>query len=192
MTDKELIEGILQRDRTAFQLLVGRFQQKVIKTAFHFLGNMEDAEDLSQDIFLEIIRSMHTFRNNSTLDTWIYRIAVNRSINLLKKNKRRDIFIRLESILGLSKNHRSLEPSTDEQSEEQTANENQKLLHDSIAKLPENQRIAFVLHKFDDQSYKQVAMVMDLSLSAVESLIHRAKQNLQTQLTPHFPEYKKC
>jgi RNA polymerase sigma-70 factor (ECF subfamily) len=192
MTDKELIEGILQRDRTAFQLLVGRFQQKVIKTAFHFLGNMEDAEDLSQDIFLEIIRSMHTFRNNSTLDTWIYRIAVNRSINLLKKNKRRDIFIRLESILGLSKNHRSLEPSTDEQSEEQTDKENQKLLHDSIAKLPENQRIAFVLHKFDDQSYKQVAMVMNLSLSAVESLIHRAKQNLQTQLTPHFPEYKKC
>jgi RNA polymerase sigma-70 factor (ECF subfamily) len=192
MTDKELIEGILQRDRTAFQFLVGRFQQKVIKTAFHFLGNMEDAEDLSQDIFLEIIRSMHTFRNNSTLDTWIYRIAVNRSINLLKKNKRRDIFIRLESILGLSKNHRSLEPSTDEQSEEQTDKENQKLLHDSIAKLPENQRIAFVLHKFDDQSYKQVAMVMDLSLSAVESLIHRAKQNLQTQLIPHFPEYKKC
>jgi RNA polymerase sigma-70 factor (ECF subfamily) len=192
MTDKELIEGILQRDRTAFQFLVGRFQQKVIKTAFHFLGNMEDAEDLSQDIFLEIIRSMHTFRNNSTLDTWIYRIAVNRSINLLKKNKRRDIFIRLESILGLSKNHRSLEPSTDEQSEEQTDKENQKLLHDSIAKLPENQRIAFVLHKFDDQSYKQVAMVMNLSLSAVESLIHRAKQNLQTQLTPHFPEYKKC
>jgi RNA polymerase sigma-70 factor (ECF subfamily) len=192
MTDKELIEGILKRDRTAFQFLVGKFQQKVIKTAFHFLGNMEDAEDLSQDIFLEIIRSMHTFRNNSTLDTWVYRIAVNRSINLLKKNKRRDIFIRLESILGLSKNHRSLEPSTDEQSEEQTDKENQKLLHDSIAKLPENQRIAFVLHKFDDQSYKQVAVVMNLSLSAVESLIHRAKQNLQTQLTPHFPEYKKC
>ncbi|MCX6276594.1 MAG: RNA polymerase sigma factor [Bacteroidetes bacterium] len=191
MTDPELIEGILKCERTAFQYLVIRYQRGVIKTAFHFLGNMEDAEDLSQEIFLEIIRSIHTFRNSSTLETWIYRITVNRSLNQLKKNKRRGFLIRLESIIGFSGNHSIPEPYANETSLGQEEKENKKMLHDAINKLPENQRIAFVLHKFDDQAYKQVAEIMNLSLAAVESLIHRAKSNLHTQLIAHFPEYKK-
>ncbi len=191
MTDPELIEGILKRNRTAFQYLVNRYQRGVIKTAFHFLGNMEDAEDLSQEIFLEIIRSMHTFRNSSTIETWIYRITVNHALNLLKKNKRRGFFIKLESILGFSGNQSITEPGTNETSLAQEDKENKKMLHNAINKLPENQRIAFVLHKFDDQSYKQVAEIMNISLSAVESLIHRAKSNLQSLLMVHFSEYKK-
>jgi RNA polymerase sigma-70 factor (ECF subfamily) len=191
MTDLELIEGILKRDRTACQSLVVGFQREVIKTAFHFLGNMEDAEDLSQEIFLEIIRSMPSFRNTSSLKTWIYRITVNRSLNELKKNKRRGFLIRLESMLGISGNQLETKLTTNSTSDCQEDKENRKLLHDAINKLPENQRIAFVLHKFDDLPYKQVAEIMNLSLSAVESLIFRAKSNLQSLLIPHFPEYKK-
>lgn len=191
MTDLELIEGILKRDRTACQYLVTNYQRGVIKTAFHFLGNMEDAEDLSQEIFLEIIRSMPSFRNSSSLKTWIYRISVNRSLNELKKNKRRGFFLRLESMLGFSSNHSDKEPMTNQTPDCEEEKENRKMLHAAINKLPENQRIAFVLHKFDDQSYKQVSEIMNLSLSAVESLIHRAKSNLQSLLVPHFPEYKK-
>ena len=191
MTDQELIEGIRDGNRHAFRFLVSKFQQKVIKTAFYFLGCMEDAEDLSQEIFIEIIRSMHTFKNNSTLDTWICRITINKSLNLLKKKRRRDIFTRVESIFGFGGGAMIAESSVPGHSNELTDRENSSILHKAIAGLPENQRIAFILHKFDDQSYKEVAEIMNVTLSSVESLIHRARLTLRTKLAPHFPEYQK-
>jgi len=173
MTDPELIEGILQRDRNAFQYLVNQYQKKVIKTAYYFLGNMEEAEDLSQDIFMEIIDSSSKFKGASALSTWIYRIAVNKSINRVKRNKRRDIFARFTG----------KEPSVFNHSLEN--DETREIIYREIKRLPENQRIAFTLHKFDDVSYKEISSIMQLSLSSVESLIHRAKNNLQKNLTPY-------
>jgi RNA polymerase sigma-70 factor (ECF subfamily) len=191
MTDPELIEGILRRDRNAFQYLVNQYQKPVIKTACYFVGSMEDAEDLSQEIFLEIIRSINSFKNNSSLSTWIYRITINKSLNMARKQQRHGIMLRVESLFGHRQGQKegfSHEPSTclsdlDEK-------EKRKLLHEAIGRLPENQRIAFVLCKFDDQSYKQIAEIMKIGLPAVESLIHRARLNLQKYLTPQFSEYK--
>jgi RNA polymerase sigma-70 factor (ECF subfamily) len=192
MTEPELIEGILQRDRTAFRVLVERYQKKIIKTAYYFVGNMEDAEDLAQEIFLEIIRSMKSFRKSSTLSTWIYRITVNKSLNVVKRKRGQGIMLRLEAIFNphhQTGNTTLHEPSVAPDSMEH--NEKRDLLHAAIGRLPENQRIAFVLHNFDDQSYKQICEIMNISLPAVESLVHRAKLNLQKHLLPQFSEYKR-
>lgn len=191
MTEPELIEGILRCDRNAFQCLVNRYQQQVIKTACYFVGNMEDAEDLSQEIFLEIVHSMSTFKQSASLSTWIYRITVNKSLNLVKKNQRRGIFLRLESVFKSSgdiSDKTESEPSGS--STELELREKRELLQAAIRRLPENQRIAFVLCKFDDQSYKQIAEIMKIGLPAVESLIHRAKLNLQKYLLHQFSEYQ--
>lgn len=191
MTEPELIEGIIRRDRNAFEYLVDRYQKQVIKTAFHFLGNMEDAEDLSQEIFLEIIRSMTSFRQTSTLATWINRITVNKSINALKKKQSRGIILRLEQVFRFTREHETTkiqEPSVEQTGLEH--HEKRELLHAAIGSLPEKQRIAFVLHKFDDKSYKEIADIMATRLPAVESLIHRAKLNLQKALVHHFSEYQ--
>jgi len=192
MTDPELIQGVLRRDRNAFQYLVNYYQKQVIKTAFYFLGNMEDAEDLSQEIFLDIIHSMKSFKNSSSLSTWIYRITVNKSLNQVKKNRRKGIAVRLESLIRhpFETGHpREAEPSVAGDHYEEK--EKRELMHAAIRRLPENQRIAFVLNKFDDQSYKQIAEIMGVGLPAVESLIHRAKLNLQKHLLPQFSEYQK-
>jgi RNA polymerase sigma-70 factor (ECF subfamily) len=192
MTEPELIEGILQRNRTAFRVLVERYQKKIIKTAYYFVGNMEDAEDLSQEIFIEIIRSMKSFRKSSTLSTWIYRITVNKSLNTVKRNRRQGIMVRLETIFNphqASGNTSLNEPSV--APDDMEHNEKSELLHAAIRRLPENQRIAFVLHKFDDQSYRQICEIMNIGLPAVESLVHRAKLNLQKHLLPQFSEYKR-
>ena len=192
MTDPELIEGILRRDRYAFQCLVERYQKQVIKTACYFVGNMEDAEDLSQEIFLDIINSINSFKRSSSLSTWIYRITVNKSLNMVKRHQRHGLMIRLESLLWRSSapgSGQEPEPSATANDFEQQ--EKQRLLHAAIGRLPENQRIAFVLSKFDDQSYKQIADIMKIGLPAVESLIHRAKLNLQKLLIHHFSEYQK-
>lgn len=192
MTDPELIEGILQHDRNAFQYLVDKYQNQVIKTACYFVGNMADAEDLSQEIFLEIIRSMKSFKRSSSLSTWIYRITVNRSLNLVKKRQRQGVMMRIESLFrnpGGQETPKVTEPSV--MPDEVEHNEMRELLHAALRRLPENQRIAFVLSKFDDQSYKQIAEIMKIKLPAVESLIHRAKLNLQRYLVHQFSEYQK-
>jgi RNA polymerase sigma-70 factor (ECF subfamily) len=192
MTEPELIEGILRRDRNAFQYLVNRHQKQVIKTACYFVGNMEDAEDLSQEIFLDIIHSMHKFNKSCSLSTWIYRITVNKSLNMVKKQQRRGVMVRLESIFRPSSAQPAeihAEPSVSPDDFENK--EKSELLQSALGRLPENQRIAFVLSKFDDQSYKQIADIMKISLPAVESLIHRARLNLQKHLVHHFSEYQK-
>ncbi|MEI7500264.1 MAG: RNA polymerase sigma factor [Bacteroidota bacterium] len=192
MTDPELIQGTLRRDRNALQYLVNQYQKQVIKTAFYFLGNMEDAEDLSQEIFLDIIHSMKSFKRSSSLSTWIYRITVNKSLNQVKKNQRKGIVIRLESMFRHTfevGQRQDAEPSVTSNDYEEK--EKRELLHSAINRLPENQRIAFVLNKFEEQQYKQIAEIMNIGLPAVESLIHRAKLNLQRHLLPQFSEYQK-
>jgi len=191
MTDSELIHGILGRDRQAFQYLVDKYQKQVVKTAYYFTGNMEDAEDLSQDIFLEIIDSAASFRHSAALSTWIYRITVNRSLNQVKRNKRREIFQRMGQMFTGSDGGKVSGFTATDQGMPHEQTENRMLLRKAVGGLPENQRIAFVLNKYEELSYKEISEVMNLSLSSVESLIHRARLNLQKQLLVHFPEYQK-
>jgi RNA polymerase sigma-70 factor, ECF subfamily len=190
MTEAELIEGVLSRDRNAIKYLVGQYQEKVIRTTFGFLRNMEDAEDLSQEVFLEVIRALPSFRRSSSLSTWIYRITVNKSLNHMRKNMWRKIF----SGLTLHGDHEKTLPVPDipvSGTDGHEGRELKKILDKAIDSLSENQRIAFVLHKYEDFSYKQIAEIMNVSLSSVESLIHRAKSNLQKRLIVDFPEYIK-
>jgi len=192
MTDRELIEGVSRRDKAAINYLVNNYQKRVIKTAYYFIGNLEDAEDLSQEIFLEIIKSIGSFRGTSSFSTWLYRIIVNRSINVIRKNKRRNIFSSFERLFqksGESEDITGQEPSND--CEPLDEKETRDFLNNAISGLPENQRIAFVLNKYEELSYKEIADIMNLSVSSVESLIHRAKSNLQKRLAIHFSQYSK-
>ena len=183
MTEKEIIRGIIARDREALNNLVHTYQEKVIKTAYYYLGSMEDAEDLAQDIFLEIVSSIKKFRQSSSLSTWIYRITVNRSLNAVKKRKRKRELIRPENIMGDVAAGVDDDPAGSE--------ERRKLLRASVSALPVNQRTAFILCKYEELSYKEIAEVMGTSLSSVESLIHRAKMNLRKSLAGYFEEYVK-
>jgi len=192
MTENELIEGLIRHDRNAFRELVGNHRKKVIKTAFYFTQNMEDAEELAQDIFMETIESIKHFRKSSSLSTWIYRITVNKSLNLVRKNKRKKIFSSLEDLFSKKSEAGAqdlLEPSHSAIKFEE--NERRALLNQSIRSLPENQKITFILSKYDGLSYKEIAEVMNISISSVESLLHRARLNLQKKLAWHFSEYVK-
>jgi RNA polymerase sigma-70 factor (ECF subfamily) len=111
---------------------------------------------------------------------------------MVKKQQRRGIMMRLESLFRLTTGQetgKEMEPSVSSDDFEQQ--EKRELLHAAISRLPENQRIAFILCKYEDQTYKQIAEIMKIGLPAVESLIHRARLNLQKHLTYHFSEYKK-
>lgn len=186
MTDQELISKVVSQDRDAIRQLVDRFQRNVIKTAYHLLGNMEDAEDLSQEIFIEIIRALPSFRHQSRLDTWIYRITVNRSLNQLNKKKRKEWLMQFSLQKLRQENHPVFNTGDEAMEEESERNELTVMMYKALARLPKNQNIAFVLSKFEDKSYAEIADIMQVSISAVESLIHRARLNLQQTIKNRY------
>jgi RNA polymerase sigma-70 factor (ECF subfamily) len=160
----------------------------VFKACYNILNNYEDAEDVAQEVFIEAYLSISGFRGESRLSTWLYRISVNKAKNLLRKNKWQLLLQRFERFLpGEKSENKDLEDfSAYEDMNRMERTEDQKILFSAIESLPENQRIAFSLNKFDDLSYQEIAEAMQTSLSAVESLIHRAKLNLQKRLSNHF------
>jgi RNA polymerase sigma-70 factor, ECF subfamily len=190
MTEQELTDGLITQNKEAIQYLVNNYQKNVIKTAYYFVSNMEDAEDVSQEVFLEVLKSICHFKKTSSLSTWIYRITVNKSLDLLRKQRRRNMLNQMTTLLTFS--NESSKRSLTDPSHMDTRNddrEKRKILDLAVNSLPENQKIAFLLNKYDELSYKEIAEIMNLSLASVESLIHRAKINLQKKLVTHFSEY---
>ena len=190
MTEQELITGILKHDKPVIEVLVKKYHKQVIKTAFHFVHDMDDAEDIAQDVCIEILEKVGQFNRTSSLSTWIYRVTVNKSLNFVRKNKRKQLVQQFESFFykkdGNSGNAIA-EPSSNDNSFEN--NERKHILDTAINSLPENQKTAFILSKYEELSYKEITEIMNLSLASVESLLQRAKQSLQKKLIVQFSEY---
>jgi RNA polymerase sigma-70 factor (ECF subfamily) len=192
MDESQLIAGIQAGDRKSFQILVEQYQRMVVNTCFGIVHSLADAEDLSQDVFMEIYKNSANFRADSKLSTWLYRIAVNRSLNFIRNKKRKGFFQSIEDTFSGGK-HRNSEISEnrgDQPDRNITDQQRADLLHKAIDRLPEKQRTAFTLNKYEELSYQQIAEIMEITLASVESLIHRAKKNLQEQLLECYK--KKC
>jgi RNA polymerase sigma-70 factor (ECF subfamily) len=181
-----LVNDLKDGEEEAFRYLVDQYQDKVYNTCISFVKNPDDADDLTQEVFLEVYNSIHKFRLESKLSTWIYRISVNKSLEYLRKMKRKKRFGFLFAIdfernqrdnVELEFNH----PGILAENKEKAA-----ILYRAIEKLPENQRIAFTLHKLEDLSYVQISEIMNKSLSSVESIMHRAKLNLRKELFNYY------
>jgi RNA polymerase sigma-70 factor, ECF subfamily len=164
----------------AFEQLVDLYEKKVLNMCWHILHNREEAEDATQDVFIAIYQSKHLFKGESQLSTWIHRITMNKCLEYMRRAKRKKRFgIKVpidESFLGVE-NESQLNPE-----QVLMERERSKAFFQAVQQLPENQRAAYSLHNFEEFSYKEISESMDLSLSAVESLIYRAKQQLLKQL----------
>lgn len=184
MIETELIAAVKQGNQNAFRKLVESYQEMVYRVAYGFLHSAEEADDLSQEVFIEIYESIGKFRQEAGLRTWIYRITVNKSLNQLQKNKRKQIIRRVENFFSGEAAGNPLWKATDGITPVQLLEqkEQEALIRKAINSLPENQKVAFTLHKYDDLSYKEIAEVMELSVSAIESLIHRARLKLRQKL----------
>jgi RNA polymerase sigma factor (sigma-70 family) len=190
MHDLDIINDLRNGRDMAFRSLLERYQALVLNCTFRFVRNRESAEDLTQEVFLEVYESLPSFRGDSQLSTWIYRIAVTKSLNHLKARKRKKRFAFVVSLFG------------DDQVEEQAAApdgadpasvleniERAEILNRALGRLPENQRIAFTLSKVEGMSYNEIALIMDVSIPSVESLIHRARVRLRQTLTFYYEQH---
>lgn len=182
LNEIELISRLKSGDAIAFRELVETRQSLVFNTVIGFLQNTEDAEDVTQDVFVKIFESITQFKGESALSTWVYRVAVTTALEFLRRKKRKKRFGFLSPILG-ENNEPTLElPDFHHPGVTLDNREKSAILFKAIRQLPENQQTAFVLNKVEGLSYQEVAEVMKTSLSAVESLLHRAKTNLKDLL----------
>lgn len=182
MNELELIQRLRNGDEQAFKYLVDNFQDRVFNTVIGIVQNAEDAEDVSQEVFIQVYRSIHSFKGESQLSTWIYRIATTRSLDLLRSRKSKKRFAFVQSIFGKNDELAHDPPDFYHPGVALEKKEDSKILAKAISRLPENQRVAFTLNKLEDLSYQEVSEVMKTTVSAVESLLHRAKQNLRKEL----------
>ena len=176
MKDSELLEAIASQDSKAFRQLVDRHQNRIIGLAYKFTRNGQDAEDIAQEVFLNIWKKAKKYRGESQVSTWIYRITVNTSLNYLRKHKRDKDAVSDEHLAGLPDSPASRPDTTFE------TETNKRIFYEALEKLPEKLRVPFVLNKIEGLSYKQVADTLKISLPNVESRIFRAKKNLQNIL----------
>ncbi|MGB8953125.1 MAG: sigma-70 family RNA polymerase sigma factor [Candidatus Aminicenantales bacterium] len=186
MNENELIRKVAAKDLSAFKELVERYQALVLRICIHLLGSHEEAEEVAQDIFFQIYKSAGNFRHQSKLSTWIYRIAVNVSLNFIRDNKDFRWLKSLDSLLEKEPQQAAPHLLLNSKSPEILLQEKErkKLIQQALASLPEKQKIAFVLNKIEGLSSQEIADVLEVTLSSVEARLHRAKANLQKKLIP--------
>ena len=180
MTEKEYIVGLKRNDKFVFSQFVKKYQERIVRICYAYIHNMGDAEDIAQEVFIEIFKSVNKFKGDSKLFTWIYRIAVNKSLNYLRDNQRKNKILRIENFSNQSL--RIQDNSGEDYGQSQDRKNLKKIVFLAIDNLPSNQKTAFLLNKYENLSYKEIAEVMDISLSSVESLIFRAKKKLKSVL----------
>ena len=191
MTDKDLIQQLQQGKEQAFEYLVDHYQELVGNTCYGFVQNQTEAEELAQDVFVEVFLSIKKFRGEAKLSTWLYRIAVNKGLNAVNKKKQKRRLQTVSTFFGFGE-EKERDFADDKQMgvlKQMEAMETKKALERAIEKLPDKQRSAFVLRKYEELSYVEIAKVLETTVSSVESLIHRASRNLRKYLEDFYYNY---
>lgn len=171
------IEALRKGDQAAFRQLIDMTHRDIFRLALKFTSNQDDAKDIAQEVYLEAFRNIAGFREEAHIKTWLYRITVNRSLNLIRRNQNKHQTLSLENEdYSLVQLPTSSSYHADQRVE---SKELKKILNEALSQLPENQKTAFLLHNHDGMSYNEIAEIMNLSLNAVESLIFRSRSNLK-------------
>ena len=173
-----------------FKTIVYEWQDMVYNTVIGILQNAHDAEDVSQEVFIRVYESLNTFKGESKFSTWIYRIAISKSLDHLRRKKRKKRFAFIESLFGKNEELINDPPDFFHPGVALENKENAAILFKAIATLPQNQNTAFILNKVEGLSYREISEVMNTSEAAVDSLLHRAKTNLKKILEDHYQQNK--
>jgi RNA polymerase sigma factor (sigma-70 family) len=183
--ETELIEQLKLGDETAFKTIVEQWKDMVYNTILGIVQNETEAEDLAQDVFIKVFEKISTFKGDSKFSTWLYRIATTTALDHLRSKKRKKRFGFLQSLGGGNDEKESI-PDFNHPGVSLDNKERAAVLFKAIESLPENQKTAYTLHKLEGLSYRDVSEVLNTTVSAVESLMSRANQNLRKELEEYY------
>lgn len=154
----------------------------VYNTALGILQSAEDAEDVAQEVFVQVYESIHTFKGESKLSTWLYRITTSKALDHIRRKKRKKRFAFVQQLFSENNEIIIQPPDFHHPGVVLDNKESAAALFKAIEKLPDNQKTAFVLNKVEGLNYQEISEVMQTTVSSVESLLHRAKTNLRKWL----------
>lgn len=180
------LDRLRQGDESAFRWLVNTYQARVFRLALAIVQTPEEAEDVAQEVFEEVYKTVAHFRGEASLATWLYRLTTSRSLKKERDRKRKKRFAFLTSLFGDDEPERIDPPDSQTPETLLEADERIRLISRAVQTLAHAQKVAFTLHYQEDLSYQEIAAVMQTSVSAVESLLFRARQALRKKLTPYL------
>jgi RNA polymerase sigma-70 factor (ECF subfamily) len=185
--ESALVHRARRGDLTAYDELVKRYQERIYATIYHMTSNHEDANDLAQDSFIKAFQALKSFKGGSTFYTWLYRIAVNKTINFLKQRKNRT-HMSLNDLDFNAEHDPDLMALISDNTPRRAAGltELQEKLNAALLKLSEPHRLVVVLHDVQGQSHDEIAKVMGCNIGTVRSRLFYARQQLQSYLTDYL------
>ena len=185
-TEEELIAALKMGAAQAFKTVVEKYQEMVYNTTLSIVQNEADAEDITQDVFVQVYQSVNEFKGNSKFSTWLYRISIAKALDHEKRKRRKKRFAIVQSFFEdrngahdhpVEFNHPGVLLDNKEKAGE---------LFKALQLIPEKQRIAFMLNKIEGLNNSEIAEIMDTSFYAVESLVARAKISLKEKLKNYY------
>jgi RNA polymerase sigma-70 factor (ECF subfamily) len=183
LPSEDLMARIAKGDDDAFEILVNRHQTSISNLIYRFIGDRTQVKDLAQEVFIRVWQSAKGYEPKAKFTTWIYQITVNLCLNELKsaRRKRWFQFLRFGEDQENTIEEILIDPSPSPE-ELLLSREQSRRITEALQSLPDNQRMALVLKRYDGLSYQEIAQIIGCSVSAVESLLVRAKRNLQEKL----------
>jgi RNA polymerase sigma-70 factor (ECF subfamily) len=187
VAESELVARARKGDLTAYDALVRRYQERIYATVYHMTSNHEDANDLAQETFIKGFQALNSFKGGSSFYTWIYRIAVNKTINFLKQRRNRS-HMSLNDLDASAENNPDLLSLISDQTPRRAAglNELQRKLNAALLRLSEQHRLVVTLHDVQGLSHEEIAGIMDCNSGTVRSRLFYARQQLQAMLSDYL------
>ncbi len=190
LEEKIDLDNLLEGDYNAFEHVVNSFKDKVMNICYSYTYNMDDAEDIAQEVFIELYKSIRKFKKESSLSTWIYRIASNKSIDFLRSKKRVKRGSGKISYLEDHLNNGEFVNIKVEEADERIIQQQRKeLLYQAMEKLSTKQKEAYILTQVEGLDQKTTADILNTTVKSVESLVIRAKKKLKQTLEKRIKEY---
>ena len=180
--DKQLVERVRRGDKRAFDLLILKYQHKIISIVGRYLGDQNDVQDVSQETFIKAYRAIPNFRGESAFYTWLYRIAVNTAKNHLVSKSRRPPNIDVDIDDGEFQNNSAVLRDNESPQASLATSQMEQVIFRSIENLPSELRIAVTLREFDGLSYEEIARIMDCPVGTVRSRIFRAREAIEKKI----------
>jgi RNA polymerase sigma-70 factor (ECF subfamily) len=187
VSEDSLVRRARRGDLTAYDDLVKRYQERIYATIYHMTSNHEDANDLAQESFIKAFQALSSFKGGSSFYTWLYRIAVNKTINFLKQRKNRT-HMSLNDLDFNAEHDPDLMALISHKTPRRDAGltELQEKLNAALQKLSEPHRLVVVLHDVQGQSHEEIAKVMECNIGTVRSRLFYARQQLQSELADYL------
>jgi len=187
LNDQAFIFSLQKGDNDSFRILIDKYRDRIYNTSLGIVQNYDDAEDLVQEVFVEVFQSINSFRGDSKLSTWIYQITVRKSLDEIRRKKRKKSSGLIQRLFKNEDNEPLFDkPDLNHPGVILENKEKANILFKAIDILPKNQKVAFTLHKMEGLSYIEISEIMKMSVGAIESLMQRAKENLRKYLYVYY------